>query len=132
MYKRSPRAPSSAALDSSLLLPPWRASELTLAQYDMSLDSLTSVLSGYYEAFRLPIWLTEYALQNFTGNEHGLDADVQATQAQVDTFMTQSTAWMDAAAQSWVERYFWFGAMNDMVGGGERCRKERTMGCRAD
>lgn len=57
--------------------------------------------------------LPEYAVQNFSDNQHGTDGNSQATQAQINSFMTTTLSWMDN--QSWIERYFWFGAMYEMV-----------------
>ncbi|KAL1406301.1 hypothetical protein Q8F55_007997 [Vanrija albida] len=83
---------------------------LAVHWYDMSFASLVSVLQGYYAAFDLPIWLTEYALTYFGPGSPPPLASVR----EVDEFMRASMAWLDA--QDWVERYFWFGAMYDMQG----------------
>lgn len=67
----------------------------------------------------LPIWLTgafrvcaaltaEFAVQDFT-----VANPAPASQPEIWAFMNASMAWLDATA--WVERYFWFGAMYDMV-----------------
>ncbi|WOO83826.1 Alkali-sensitive linkage protein 1 [Vanrija pseudolonga] len=83
---------------------------LAVHWYDMTFASLTAVLEGYYAAFNLPIWLTEYALTFFGAGT----PPPPATQDQITEFMRESMAWLDA--QPWVERYFWFGAMYDMQG----------------
>lgn len=102
----------------------------------MTFASLTAVLEGYYAAFNLPIWLTggqswanlsrrdaltptEYALTFFGSGT----PPPPATQDEIDQFMRESTAWLDA--QPWVERYFWFGAMYEMV---SCARAERVRG----
>ncbi|KAF5370125.1 hypothetical protein D9758_001226 [Tetrapyrgos nigripes] len=73
--------------------------------YDTSFENLQSFLEGYHDMFNLPIWLTEFAYQSFTGGAQGDLATIQ-------NFMGQATSWMDS--QPWVEYYCWFGAMHDM------------------
>lgn len=50
----------------------------------------------------------EFAVQNFTGT-----GATQATLSQINQFMDIVVAWMETV--EYVERYFWFGAMYDMV-----------------
>jgi hypothetical protein len=63
-------------------------------------DHLRSYLQAVYDRFRLPIWLTEYALINFSGSP------MFPSQEQQAQFVRSSTAMM--AGLSFVERYAWF------------------------
>jgi hypothetical protein len=68
-------------------------------------DAATGQLKGYiqavYNRYRLPIWLTEYALIKFT------DAgSVYPSDAQQAAFVKKSTAMLQSL--SYVERYAWF------------------------
>jgi hypothetical protein len=51
---------------------------------------------------------SEYAVQNFTNANA-----TQATLTQIEQFMDVTTSWMESV--DYVERYFWFGAMYEMV-----------------
>ncbi|KAF5393824.1 hypothetical protein D9757_000190 [Collybiopsis confluens] len=74
--------------------------------YDISADSFKSYVEQWHTAFNLPIWVTEFAYQDFNGNNQG---DL----SQIQSFMGDVTGWMDQ--QSYVEKYCWFGAMHDLV-----------------
>jgi hypothetical protein len=73
--------------------------------YDISVESFESYVTEWYTAFNLPIWVTEFAYQDFNGNDQGDLATIQS-------FMGTVTSWMDQ--QSYVESYCWFGAMLDL------------------
>ena len=58
----------------------------------------------------------EYAVMNFsgTGMGHNTTSYVQqASMSQIEVFMDVTSAYMDSV--DWVERYYYFGAMYDMV-----------------
>jgi len=61
---------------------------------------LRSYLRAVYERYRLPIWVTEYALIDFSGSP------TFPTQEQQVQFVRASTALMESL--SFVERYAWF------------------------
>ncbi|THV03277.1 glycoside hydrolase [Dendrothele bispora CBS 962.96] len=73
--------------------------------YDTSFDNFKSYINDYHNLFNLPIWVTEFAYQSFTGGAQG-------SLSQIQDFMGQATSYMES--QDWVEFYCWFGAMHDM------------------
>jgi hypothetical protein len=62
-----------------------------------------------HDRYKLPIWITEYGLMNFTGNPKFPNTQ------QITAFITNSTTQLEAA--SYVERYAWFSlpAVGDSV-----------------
>ncbi|MEU4626176.1 glycosyl hydrolase [Actinoplanes sp. NPDC023801] len=76
-------------------------------------DAAAGQFMGYVKAvhdrYRLPIWVTEYGLMNFTGSPKFPDTQ------QITRFIRSSTSQMDAAP--YVERYAWFSlpAVGDSV-----------------
>jgi len=75
--------------------------------YDVSGDALISYLQDLHNTFNKPLWLTEFACQNFNNGP-------QCSQSQVKGFQAQVTAFMEST--SWVLKYMPFGAMLDMQG----------------
>jgi RNA polymerase sigma factor (sigma-70 family) len=74
----------------------WYGSDFSAA----ATGQLRDYLRKTYERYHKPIWLTEYALINFTGTPKYPSASQQAS------FVTASTAML--AGLSYVERYAWF------------------------
>jgi hypothetical protein len=66
-----------------------------------AVQQLTSYLSSVYERYHKPIWLTEYALIDFSQGTRFPSAQQQAD------FVTASTKALDALP--YVQRYAWFG-----------------------
>ncbi|MFD9659876.1 sigma-70 family RNA polymerase sigma factor [Streptomyces mirabilis] len=66
-----------------------------------AVQQLTSYLSSVYERYHKPIWLTEYALIDFSQGTRFPSAQQQAD------FVTTSTKALDALP--YVQRYAWFG-----------------------
>jgi Glycosyl hydrolase catalytic core len=64
-------------------------------------DELRGYLQAVYDRYHKPIWLTEYALTDFSGST----PRYPTAQQQVD-FVNSSTAMLDSL--SFVERYAWF------------------------
>ncbi|ODN78071.1 hypothetical protein L198_08022 [Cryptococcus wingfieldii CBS 7118] len=81
--------------------------------YDPVAQDFIEHIQHYHNEYDLPIWVTEYAPQNFSvyNSTTGLYDD-QATYIEIQRFMDVTTAYMKSV--SWVERWFWFGAMYDM------------------
>ncbi|KAF9076373.1 glycosyl hydrolase catalytic core-domain-containing protein [Rhodocollybia butyracea] len=75
--------------------------------YDISVASFESYITLWHNTFNLPIWVTEFAYQDFNGNDQG---DLPTIQ----NFMGTVTSWMDQ--QDYVEAYCWFGAMLNLQG----------------
>ena len=63
-------------------------------------NQLRSYIQATYAKYHKPIWVTEYALMNFSGSPRLPSAKVQAD------FVTKSTAMLERL--SYVERYAWF------------------------
>ena len=55
-----------------------------------------------------PLWVTEWACQNYN------DVNAQCSQDDVYSFMNETQSFMDRT--EWVERYAWFGAMENLMG----------------
>jgi hypothetical protein len=60
-----------------------------------------------HNTFQLPVWVTEFACQSFTNQPQ---CDYKSTVQ----FMHDTTSFMDQT--EWVERYSWFGAMENLQG----------------
>ncbi|KAJ3778397.1 glycosyl hydrolase catalytic core-domain-containing protein [Lentinula raphanica] len=73
--------------------------------YDISSDGFKSYVEDWHNTFNRTIWVTEFAYQDFNGNDQGDLGTIQG-------FMGDVTSWMDQ--QDYVEYYCWFGAMLDM------------------
>ena len=71
-------------------------------------DQLGRYLQATYDRYHLPIWLTEYALINFSGSPEFPTPEQQAR------FVQSSTAMMEHL--SYVERYAWFALPSSHVG----------------
>ncbi|TFK56114.1 glycoside hydrolase [Heliocybe sulcata] len=80
---------------------------LAMHWYDVSADAFIKYVEDFHNTFNLPIWVTEYACQNFNGGAQCSDSDIAS-------FMGQTTSFMNNA--DYVQAYMWFGAMHDMQG----------------
>lgn len=83
----------------------YRVDFITLHWYGSDFSSaavgqLKSYIQAVYNRYHKPIWLTEYALINFSGSPE------YPTQAQQAAFATGSTTMLDSLP--YVERYAWF------------------------
>jgi len=76
--------------------------------YDINSTAFIAYLEDFHNTFQKPLWVTEWACQNYNV------ADEQCSQQNVIDFMNATQAYMDAT--SWVERYAWFGAMENLQG----------------
>lgn len=74
--------------------------------YDTSADGLIAYLKDFHDTFGKPIWLTEFACQNFNGG-------AQCSYDEIQQFMSKAVNFMEST--DWVQQYCWFGAMHDMV-----------------
>lgn len=74
-------------------------------------SELQSYLQNVYNRYHKPIWLTEYALTDYSSG-----TPVYPTQQQQAAFVTASTAMLDSL--SFVERYAWFTLSTDGDGTG--------------
>jgi len=76
--------------------------------YGIDADAFITYLKDMNTTFQKPIWITEWACQNY------VDFKKQCSQDDVVSFMNKTQTFMDNA--DFVERYAWFGAMRDMQG----------------
>jgi RNA polymerase sigma factor (sigma-70 family) len=82
----------------------WYGSDFSPA----AVGQLKNYLQATYNRYHLPIWLTEYALINFSGSPK-FPSDAQQAQ-----FVTSSTAMMEGL--SYMERYAWFALPSSQTG----------------
>lgn len=76
--------------------------------YDVSIDGFKQYVQNYYNGVgRKPLWVTEYACQNFNGG-------AQCSSDQTWALHVQMAEWFDQ--QDYIERYSPFGAMKQMQG----------------
>ncbi|MET7669633.1 glycoside hydrolase family protein [Micromonospora luteifusca] len=76
----------------------WYGGDFTTAN---AVNQLKSYLQAVHDRYRLPIWLTEFALIDFS------DGVRFPTQAQQAAFLTAATRMLGGL--SWLHRYAWFG-----------------------
>ncbi|KAF9520385.1 glycoside hydrolase family 128 protein [Hydnum rufescens UP504] len=79
---------------------------LAVHYYGNTAEGLISYLEKFWQTFGIPIWLTEFACQDFTGKNNQCDS------GQVWAFMETATSWMDST--DYVHAYFAFGILHDM------------------
>ena len=84
-------------------------SDMNLADwYDVNATAFQRYLEHFHDTFRRPIWVTEWACQNFN------DFNAQCSREDVVRFLNQTQTFMDNTP--WVERYAWFGALTNLQG----------------
>ncbi|KAF9010758.1 glycosyl hydrolase catalytic core-domain-containing protein [Cyathus striatus] len=81
---------------------------IALHWYGTNATQFQLYIADYHDTFQLPLWITEWACQNY------VDASEQCSEDDVVLFLNATQTYMDS--QDWVERYAWFGAMKDMQG----------------
>jgi hypothetical protein len=74
--------------------------------YQTTAAEFKTSVTKWYNEFKINVWVTEFACQNFNGG-------AQCTKQGVWDFMSEVTSWMDQT--SWVEAYFAFGALRDLA-----------------
>ncbi|KAL5531485.1 hypothetical protein ACEPAG_4362 [Sanghuangporus baumii] len=78
---------------------------VALHWYDVNATQFQLYLEDFHDTFQLPIWVTEWADHNFNGDD-------QPSFEEVVAFLNQTQGFMDAT--DWIERYAWFGVMENM------------------
>lgn len=81
---------------------------IALHWYFVNSTLFKSYLIDFHDTFMRPLWVTEWACQNYN------DVNAQCSQADVYSFMAETQSFMDST--EWVERYAWFGAMENLLG----------------
>ncbi|KAK0194991.1 hypothetical protein F5146DRAFT_267904 [Armillaria mellea] len=70
---------------------------IALHWYDVNSSQFISYLQDFHETFDRPIWVTEWACQNFN------DVNNQCSEEEIQVFLNVSQSFMDNT--DWVERY---------------------------
>jgi hypothetical protein len=79
-------------------------------QYDLSAGVFTNHLKDFHDEWNLPLWVTEYAVQNFSYVPDGFaNGTTQASYTDIQIFMDVTRSFMESV--DWVIRYMYFGAM---------------------
>jgi len=81
---------------------------IALHWYDVNATQFKLYLTDFYTTFQRPIWVTEWACQNYN------NASAQCSPSDIVTFLNETQSFMDETP--WVERYAWFGMMENMQG----------------
>ncbi|EKM59705.1 uncharacterized protein PHACADRAFT_158145 [Phanerochaete carnosa HHB-10118-sp] len=81
---------------------------IALHWYDINSTAFMEYLEDFYSTFQRPIWVTEWACQNFN------DANEQCSLQDIVNFMNATQQFMDTT--DWVQRYAWFGAFTNLQG----------------
>ncbi|THH09059.1 hypothetical protein EW145_g2277 [Phellinidium pouzarii] len=85
---------------------------ITVHYYGTDPQAMIAYIESFYAAFELPIWVTEFACQNFdTANENN---GQQCSESQVWNFYKTVINYMENSDH--VEAYFPFGALTSMSG----------------
>ncbi|KAJ7047543.1 glycosyl hydrolase catalytic core-domain-containing protein [Mycena alexandri] len=73
--------------------------------YGTDLEEFKTYVQYWYDTYKLPVYITEYADQDFNGGP-------QASMDEIWTFMEGATAFFNE--NDWVKAHCWFGAMEGM------------------
>ncbi|KAL0956646.1 hypothetical protein HGRIS_002779 [Hohenbuehelia grisea] len=82
--------------------------------YDVNATAFIQYAEDMHNAFQRPLWVTEWACQNFRPPGTSPGAGIQCSDADTVLFLNSTQAFMDSAP--YIERYSWFGAMRDLHG----------------
>ncbi|KAF8704688.1 Glycosyl hydrolase catalytic core, partial [Rhizoctonia solani] len=75
---------------------------IALHYYGVNSTQFIQHINDYHNAFQRPIWVTEWACQDFNNGP-------QCSYNQIVEFLDETQTYMDNT--DWIERYAWFGAM---------------------
>jgi len=75
---------------------------VALHYYGTNATAMIEYITDFHTTFQKPIWVTEWACQDYAGN-------AQCTQQQVKDYMNTTQTFMESV--DWLERYAWFGAL---------------------
>jgi len=81
---------------------------IALHWYDVNSTQFKEYVADYHQTFNLPIWITEWACQNYN------DVNAQCSGSDIVSLMNITESFLDAA--DYVERYAWFGAFPNLDG----------------
>ncbi|KAJ7647002.1 glycosyl hydrolase catalytic core-domain-containing protein [Roridomyces roridus] len=80
---------------------------IALHWYDVNATKFIDYLTDFHNTFQRPLWVTEWACQNFNKGP-------QCSADQVSSLLNTTQSFMNE--QDWVERYAWYGVMRDLGG----------------
>jgi hypothetical protein len=80
---------------------------IALHWYDINATAFVAYLEDFHNTFQRPIWVTEWACQNYNGGS-------QCSSDDVVLFLNATQSYMDSS--DFVERYSYFGAMENLQG----------------
>ncbi|CCU98538.1 unnamed protein product [Malassezia sympodialis ATCC 42132] len=80
---------------------------MSVHYYDTNVTAFKEYVQDWHETYDKPIWVTEYACQNFNGGQ-------QCSDLETFLFHKEMSSWFDQ--QSFVEAYAPFGVMQQMQG----------------
>ncbi|KAJ4483820.1 glycosyl hydrolase catalytic core-domain-containing protein [Lentinula aciculospora] len=92
---------------------------IALHWYDINATAFTEYLEDFHNTFQRPLWVTEWACQNYNGGS-------QCSYDDVVLFLNATQSYMDSS--DFVERYSYFGAMQDLQGVNEDNALMSSMG----
>ncbi|KAH9853697.1 glycosyl hydrolase catalytic core-domain-containing protein [Lenzites betulinus] len=81
---------------------------MPLHWYDINSTAFMEYLEDYHNTFQKPLWVTEWACQNFN------QPNQQCSSQDIIDFMNATQTFMEET--EWIERYAWFGAMEYLQG----------------
>ncbi|KIM72213.1 glycoside hydrolase family 128 protein [Piloderma croceum F 1598] len=81
---------------------------IALHWYDVNATAFQVYLENFHATFQLPLWVTEWTCQNYN------NVNAQCSLSDIVEFMNQTQLFMDQS--TFVERYAWFGAMENLQG----------------
>ncbi|KAG8897312.1 hypothetical protein FRB99_008236 [Tulasnella sp. 403] len=82
---------------------------VTFHYYGMDADDFIAKVTSLHDEHNKPIWITEWACQNYGGNQ-----DKQCSDSDASNFMRATQGFLDSTP--WIERYSWFGALKELPG----------------
>ncbi|KAG9007690.1 hypothetical protein FRB94_014112 [Tulasnella sp. JGI-2019a] len=85
-----------------------RVDFVSLHYYGITSQDFIKQITKFYNAVKKPIWVTEWACQNYSGQKGGH----QCTDAEVVEFLRETKSWMDNTP--WIQRYAYYGAFQDI------------------
>ncbi|KAJ3824144.1 glycosyl hydrolase catalytic core-domain-containing protein [Lentinula raphanica] len=80
---------------------------IALHWYDINATAFIEYLEDFHNTFQRPLWVTEWACQNYNGGS-------QCSYDDIVLFLNATQSYMDSS--DFVERYSYFGAMQDLQG----------------
>jgi len=83
-----------------------RVDFVCLHYYGTSASDFKRLITKFHKAVKKPIWVTEWACQDYSGKNHQCSAEVTLK------FLKETKQWMDK--KSWIQRYAYYGAFESM------------------